>query len=347
MTDRMLRYLSRADVERAARSVDAVQTIRGALVLHAEGRTTLPAEAYLGWRTPDGSAARSLALPGMLHGDRAVAGLKIINSSLGNVGRGIQRAEGLTVLFDTQTAHPVAILEAATLSALRTAAYTVLAYTVLSVRGLAAPARRIAIIGCGALGQAHMELLHRADPDAEFVLYDQAADRLAAAAEAFPAGKAACQTVTSAEAAVRGSSVVVTTTTATEGYIPYEWLSPGALIAHVSLDDVLPDVVARADLVLVDDWDLVRDDSRRLLGRLYKAGKLADPGHLPAGPVGTGPRAVDGTLAEVLAGRHPGRTRPEEIILSNPFGMGILDVALAAEVLRAAESTGLGIEIPV
>lgn len=342
MTDRTLRYLCRADVKHAAQSVDAVPIIRHALALHAEGRTTLPAEAYLGWRTTDGSAARSLALPGMLHGDRAVAGLKIINSSLGNVSRGIQRAEGLTVLFDTQTAHPVAILEAATLSALRTAAYTA-----LSVRELAASVHRVAVIGCGVLGQAHVELLHRAHPDAEFVLYDDAAGRLAAAADAISAGIAPCQPATSAEAAVRGATVVVTTTTTTEGYIPYEWLSPGTLIAHVSLDDVLPDVVARADLVLVDDWDLVRDDSRRLLGRLYRSGELAGPGHRPAGPVTAGPRAIDGTLAEVIAGSHPGRTKPAEIILSNPFGMGILDVALAAEILGAAESAGLGIEIPV
>jgi N-[(2S)-2-amino-2-carboxyethyl]-L-glutamate dehydrogenase len=342
MANRTLRYLARADVEHAARSVDAVPVIRRALLLHAAGRTTLPEEAYLGWHTADGSPARSLALPGMLHGDHPAAGLKIINSSLGNIARGIQRAQGLTVLFDPQTAHPVAILEAATLSALRTAAYTA-----LSVSELAASAHRVAIIGCGVLGQTHAELLHRADPESEFVLYDKAADRLAAAAEAISAGKTACHAATSAEAAIRGSSVVVTTTTTTEGYIPYEWLSPGTLIAHVSLDDVLPDVVARADLVLVDDWSLVRDDSRRLLGRLYRAGKLADPRPSATGPAAAGARAVDGTLADVIAGQHPGRTRPEEVILSNPFGMGILDVALAAEILRAAESAGLGIEVPV
>ena len=52
-----LRYLCRSDVMMACREVDPVQVVRDALELHAEGRTTLPDEAYLGWRTADGQAA--------------------------------------------------------------------------------------------------------------------------------------------------------------------------------------------------------------------------------------------------------------------------------------------------
>jgi len=52
-------------------------------------------------------------------------------------------------------------------------------------------------------------------------------------------------------------------------------------------------------------------------------------------------------LADVIQGRHPGREAPEEIVLSNPFGMGIIDVAMAAEVLRAANRLGLGVALDV
>ena len=47
-------------------------------------------------------------------------------------------------------------------------------------------------------------------------------------------------------------------------------------------------------------------------------------------------------LGHVLAGRHPGRTRPEQIILVNPFGMALEDIALAAEVARLADKLGIG-----
>jgi ornithine cyclodeaminase/alanine dehydrogenase-like protein (mu-crystallin family) len=343
VADRLLRYLSRADVERAGRSVDAVGAVRRALLLHAQGRTTLPAEAYLAWITPEGSAARSLALPGALHADQIVAGLKVINSSLGNLKHGIPRAQGITLLFDPETAHPVAIMEAAYLSALRTAAYTA-----LSVAQLAASVTRVGIIGCGVIGMAHAELLRTTVPSATFVLFDLDPGRLRAAAERLGARGLACDLASSAQAAVQGSSVVVTATTTTAaGYIPYAWLAPGTLVAHVSLDDVLPDVVARADRVIVDDWNLVRDDSRRLLGRLYRSGSLTGPETAPTGPTVAGARAVDGTLADVISGRRPGRGAPGEVILSNPFGMGILDVALAAEVVRAAKEQDLGIGLPV
>ena len=113
------------------------------------------------------------------------------------------------------------------------------------------------------------------------------------------------------------------------------------MLVHVSLDDALPDVVEKADLVLVDDWELVRDDPRRLLGRLYRAGELHGPGEAN----GTG-RAVDASIGDVLIGAHPGRGGEEEVILVNPFGMAICDIALAREVHEGAREAGLGISLP-
>src|SRR5687768_14588681 len=130
----------------------------------AAGRTELPEEASLHWTTATGSAARSLALPGAIWSDPPKVGVKVVNSSLGNTARRLPRARGLTLLFDSQTAHPVVILEGAHLSTLRTAAYTV-----LTVETLAAPKlRRVAVIGCGAIGAAHAEMLAAAAPGAQF-----------------------------------------------------------------------------------------------------------------------------------------------------------------------------------
>jgi ornithine cyclodeaminase/alanine dehydrogenase-like protein (mu-crystallin family) len=146
---------------------------------------------------------------------------------------------------------------------------------------------------------------------------------------------------------VTGSDLIVTVTTVTSGYLPYAWLRPGAVVAHVSLDDVLPDVVARADLVLVDDWHLTSQDDRRLFGRMYRDGRLRAPGtDSCAGPTSTVARQVDGTLGEVLIGARPGRRARTDIILSNPFGMSVLDIAIANEVLRIALERSLGRSIP-
>ena len=60
----------------------------------------------------------------------------------------------------------------------------------------------------------------------------------------------------------------------------------------------------------------------------------------------TGARRVDAELGDILLGRHPGRRRDNDIVLVNPFGLAIEDVAVAAEVERAATAAGLGRRLP-
>lgn len=336
-----LRVLGHQEVCRAAADLDPVAIVRDTLLLHAEGATTLPDEAYLPWHTDRGAFARSLALPGAVWGERPAIGLKIINSSLENLERGLPRAQGLTFLFDPDTARPRVMMEAAWLSATRTAAYTM-----LSVRLLAAPdVTRVAVLGCGALADAHLRLLCTELPGVEVVLYDLDAERAEAVAArwaADPAGGLRVRPAADARSAVTGSGLVVCTTTTTTGYVAHDWLAPGALVAHVSLDDVLPEVITRADLLVVDDWDLIAADDRRILGRLYRSGDVTGPdGQHVAGTPETG-RRVDATLADIVAGKRPGRSAATDIVLSNPFGMGVLDVALAGAVREVAEREEIG-----
>jgi ornithine cyclodeaminase len=117
----------------------------------------------------------------------------------------------------------------------------------------------------------------------------------------------------------------------------------------VSLDDVLPDVVRSADLVVVDDWSLVSHDRRRLLGRMWAAGDLLAPdgGHHRSVAPSPAARRVDGTLGDVLTGALPGRTGADDVVLSNPFGMAVLDVAVAAHVHTAAVAADTGLQLPV
>lgn len=345
--DSRFRYLTRADVIEAARGVDIVAAVAEALTLHSAGQSVLPEEAYLGWTTPEGDQARLLAMPGALvqDGRPPVIGMKTINASIGNPGRGIPRSQGFTLLLDPETARPRALMEAAYISAMRTAAVTALA-----VRHLAVPQpRSLALIGCGALAQAHVALLLETVPTLRRIaLYDLAPERAKAVAAHIASlpGAAGIETVLAEDPreTVRDAELVVPVTTVTEGYIEPDWLTPGALVCHVSLDDLTEAAVLSAGTVIVDDWSLVRDDPRRLLGRMHRAGTLLGPDGSPREGVTARPgaRRVDGTLGEVLTGRHPGRRDPDQIVISNPFGMSILDVAVADSVLARAEAVDLG-----
>lgn len=325
-----MRYLTHADVVSACESIDVVDVVATATRLHADGRTTLPDEAYLPWSTPDGGPARSLALPAALWGERPAIGLKVINRSSANARNGVRSANGLTLLFDQWSARPVAIMDAARISALRTAAFSAVTVAALARPGF----DTVAVLGLGEIGLTHLELLGQRWPDATFLAYDLDPARGATAETMAPKVRRA----TDAEEAVRAADVVVTATNVTEGYIPRGWLRDGALVAHVSLDDLLPDAALEADLLLVDDWQLVSGDTRRLLGRLHQAGRLAGPGAERADV-----HRVDATVGDVLAGRHPGRGTPDDVVVSNPFGMGLLDVAVASAVYDVAQDRDLGI----
>jgi ornithine cyclodeaminase len=244
-------------------------------------------------------------------------GVKIINANPANPTRGLPRASGLTVLFDPVSGRPLCVMEGARISCLRTAAVTAIAAELL-----AAPVERLALIGAGALARCHLELLPPRLPQLrEIHVYDRERGRATTLAERV----IVCD---SAEQAIRGAELVVTVTTTTKPYIRHDWLRPGTLLVNVSLDDPLPEVFLRADKLFVDDWDLIAADEHRILGRLLRNG--------------TNSRADHPELGWLLANGALGRSHPDEIVVVNPFGLAIEDLAVARQVYEYASASGLG-----
>jgi len=335
-------YLCAREVEALCREIDTVAVMRELFRLHGTGQTILPDEAYLAWTNENGEAVRSLNMPGYVSGREPYAGTKIINSNPSNITRGLPRASGLTILFDSVSTRVTCVMEAAHLSALRTASVTGLAVEYLGGPRIEC----LALVGAGVLARAHLGLLAERLPHLRRVLLfdldrQRAEDLRREWQPRLAAREAEIELAAGAREAVTQAELIVTATTVTAGYVPFEWLRPGALLSNVSLDDPLPDVALKADKVVVDDWNLVRADGRRLLGRMYREGSLVGPGAAPADRH-DGARAIDAQLGEVVAGSKPGRTSDDEIILFNPFGLAIEDVALAAEVYRAARRSRAG-----
>lgn len=326
MTVETLFYLSGREVARALKRVDVIEAVTSALAAHARGEAVLPAEARLDWQEA-GEAPRSLIMPAAVEGS---VGVKIINANAANPARRLPRASGLIVLFDVATGQPICILEGARISCLRTAAVTAIAADLLGSGSI----ERLALLGAGALARCHLELLPRRLGELrEIRLYDINEERAVALADEVDAA-IVCR---SAEEAIRGADLVVPVTTVNSGYIHYEWLAPGSLLVNVSLDDPLPEVALRADMVLVDDWALVTADERRLLGRMFRAGQIRGPKTAIDGS-----REVNGALGELIIGACTGRSRVDEIILVNAFGLAIEDIAVARRVHKQALRLDLG-----
>jgi N-[(2S)-2-amino-2-carboxyethyl]-L-glutamate dehydrogenase len=336
-------YLNRKDVRQACADVDVVAAIREVFELHGSGQTVLPDEAYLGWTTELGETVRSLSLPGYVGGSLNSAATKIINANNANPSRGLPRASGLTMIYDSVSVRVNCVMESAYISSTRTAGVSALSAVLFKGREI----ESLALIGAGVLAQAHVELLAKTLPHLRVIrIFDISSERVAAlrtAVESVLQAKGiAWQEVGSAEEAIRGAQLIVPVTTTTSGYIQYDWLQPGAILVNISLDDPLPEVVLRADRVIVDDWKLVRDDPRRLIGRMYRAGQIIGPDEAVAS-VKDNQRCIDAQLGDVVTSGKGMRSHLDDIILVNPFGLAIEDVALATYVYRKALELGIGV----
>ncbi|WP_124727029.1 2,3-diaminopropionate biosynthesis protein SbnB [Staphylospora marina] len=323
-------YLSQSDIVSLGgdRSDLYVEAIERALQLHAEGRFVQPLKPYLRTKETGGHIAdRIIAMPAHL-GDPGISGLKWVGSKHDNPQkRGLPRASALIILNDPTTNFPVAVMEGSLISGMRTAAVTAVAAKHLARKGF----RVVGCVGCGVIARMQLiTLLEQFPHIREIHLFDLnpgSAERLAGELrETFP--EVTVTVAESAEAAVRRGETVITCTVADEPYIPFDWIRKGAFISNVSIMDVHKDVFLKADKVVVDDWDQSNRE-KKVIHRLVLEGRFSR-------------EQLHAELGEIVSGRKPGRETEDEIILLNPMGMAIEDIACAEEIYRKALEARIG-----
>jgi len=329
-----LLYLSRADVRAAAGgdSTVFVDAVADAFARHARRQTTQPLKPYLRWRPAGHIADRIIAMPAYVGGDDPVAGLKWIGSKHDNPERaGLERASALIVLNDAETHYPVAVMEGAFISAARTAAVTAVAARHLAQRNF----RTLACVGCGPIGrQQVMTLLEQFPSVAALWLYDLKETAAVALTEEVVARhpKLDVHIAADAESAVRAGDVVVTATVADRPWLPAAWLRPGSLLCNVSIMDAAKDVFLSADKVVVDDWDQCNREGK-VIHQLTTEGSFSR-------------ERLHAELGQVVTGERPGRESDDEIILLNPMGMAVIDVACAKAIYDRARQAKIGTWLP-
>lgn len=329
--DHSLLYLSKGDIEGLGgdRSELYVRAVGRALELHAKGDFVQPLKPYLRANGKKGHIAdRIIAMPAHVGGETAASGLKWIGSKHDNPAlRGMERASGLIVLNDPETNYPVAIMEAGLISGMRTAAVTALAARHLAREGF----RSVSCVGCGVIARMQLRALIEQFSQLSnvhlFDLDEGAARRLAGELqETFPGVTAEVEG--DAEGAIRRGEVVVTCTVVDAPYVPFEWLREGAFVSNVSVMDLHKDVFLNADKVVVDDWDQANRE-KKVLNQLVEEGRFSR-------------EALHAELGEILIGEKPGRESDEEIIVLNPMGMAVEDIASAQEIYLEALAQGAG-----
>jgi alanine dehydrogenase len=322
-----MRILSRGEVLELLSLRECIVAVEGALRLHADGRAFGP--CVLGVPTIGGGFHIKAA---GLAGPRSYFAAKTNANFPDNSQRfGLPTIRGTVMLADAETGEPLALMDSGSVTALRTGAATAVA-----AKFLARPDSRSAtVVGCGAQGAIQLAALAAVLPLEHAWVLDAdptRAQKLAARAQADLGIRVAA--VTDLRAALRGSDVCVTCTSSRQAIVFQDDVRPGTFIVAVGADnrgkqELEPALVASSTLVV----DVLEQCAE--IGELQHA--------LTAGLM---TRAdVHAELADVVAGRQPGRTRANEVTVFDSSGTALQDVAAAIVVYEKALATGGGAEV--
>ena len=217
--------LSHAEVKQLLPARECIDVMAQALIDLQNGDVWQPLRPVV--RPPGESSLMGLMPAHRARPQRGYA-LKTVCIFPTNRERGLDSHYGTVTLFDGETGMPRAIVDAAGVTAIRTAAVSAVA-----TRELARPgASRLAILGAGVQARAHLEALPAVRPFASARIWGRTETKAREAAEEVEA-PFPIEVVASAREAVEGADVVATTTASREPILSRDWLAPGAHVNAV------------------------------------------------------------------------------------------------------------------
>jgi ornithine cyclodeaminase/alanine dehydrogenase-like protein (mu-crystallin family) len=324
---RMTLLVGQDDVPRLLPMSDCIESMAGALAALARGEAVLPLRQIV--RLPSGGFLGSMpAAVGAL----GVFGIKALSVFHGNEGTAFDSHQGAVLLFESTHGRLLAIVDATSVTAIRTAAVSAVATRLLARED----ARVLAILGTGVQARTHLEAIRLVRPLTRVRVFSRDPGRVRAFAEReSKAHGIEVEPCASAEMALRGADIVCTVTSSCEPVLRGVWLAAGA---HVNVVGA-----ATPECREVDTAAVVR--SRVFVDRresaLHEAGDLM----IPMAERAITEAHVQAELGELLTGRADGRQSSEDVTLFKSLGLAIEDVAAAHVVHANAERLGLGTRI--
>lgn len=279
-------------------------------------------------RLPGGRNAFAV-MPAALD-EPASLGAKVITVFPANDATPYDSHQGAVLLFDTEYGRLIAILDASTITALRTAAVTAVATRALS----RSDSRTLALLGAGVQAETHLESISLVRPIEEVRVWSRSGARAHRFAEKFGARAERIVVCGTALDAVDGADIVCTLTSSREPVVLGDWLAPGVHVNAVGASlatsrELDSDAVVKSRLYVDRRESTLNEGGDFLVPK--REGLIGDD-------------HIVGEVGELLVDppRAQGRRSASEITLFKSLGLAIEDVAAARRVYDRALASGAG-----
>jgi ornithine cyclodeaminase/alanine dehydrogenase-like protein (mu-crystallin family) len=318
--------LDKSAVRQALPMADCIEAMAAVLAALTRGELDMPQRLMF---TPAGALTAMAIMPSHRTQPPAYA-LKAICLVPDNPAqRGLDAHQGAVLVFDGVDGTLRALVEASTLTEIRTAAVSAVATRVLAREDV----RTLAILGSGVQARSHLEAMACARSFAGARVWSRTPEHAAAFAReldgrhGFPV-----EAAPSAEAALEEADVVVTATSSHEPVLRRAWLAPGA---HVNAVGAYLPAARELDTATVAEARLYVD---RRESALAEAGDVLIP--IAEGAIDEG--HIRGELGELLTGDVAARTSSGELTVFKSLGVAVEDLAAAELAVGRAREAGIG-----
>lgn len=327
--------LNADDIRRALPMPDAIEAMRQAFAALTAQRAVVPHRIHL---PVPRNAGVSLIMPSFVdaedHAAQALA-VKVVSLFDRNHARGLARIQAAVIVLEPDTGRPMALLEGATLTAIRTAAASGAATDVLARRD----SQTLAIIGAGVQARTHLQAVCAVRPIRQIRIFSRTPSKVETLLNEF-AGTSGISAemiaVSSVKEALDGADIICATTTSKTPVFEDTDLAPGVHINAVGsytpqAREIPGETVARA-AVYVDSRDAAWSE----------AGDLIQP--LEAGLITR--EHVRAELGELVSRPELGRSSDDQITFFKSVGIAVQDAMAARCALRNAARLKLGTTVP-
>jgi ornithine cyclodeaminase len=321
-------YLNRLDVERLALTdAEILAAVESALAAQGNRETVIEPRVHL--IPKDSAEGHFNVLRGVIH-PLGLAGVKVVGDFVNNYHRGLPSELAVLNLFDPETGAPKAILDATSITDMRTGAMTALGAKYLARKG----SKVLAHIGARGTSYWNVRLLDHLFGFDEIRVHSRREESRNAFAQRLSRDLGKPVRVTEDwESCVRDADIVVEASRLPkpEPLLKTEWIKRGALVmpygtmsaVELSLTDIMNKMV-------VDDWGQCRKGLPfGALRQHVDSDRLSE-------------ETLHAELGEIVAGKKPGRQNDDETILFWHRGLSLSDIGLAHAMLEKARRLGIG-----